>query len=723
MDLSKNGLDDRCGGSVCELISESQSIKELVLDGNRFENTDFGREIMNGSVESISFNGNPLSPTVINSILDSVQVNHTVKSLGLKGIELGKQQENIEIHLAEVVSGSKLVYLGFDLSAAHEKALKLIENAVIFHNRSLIALDSTDISWGEINSKHLCFNIKKGLIANLWLSNGGTEEIIDDCFKEAQFTILKKIKNFSENDEKKKLENAKSPSTPQFKENSEKELSKMNSFSNSFLSEAKNFMMYSDSSLIEGKGIIVDERVKFNILAEVVETLYESIEKVNEKVRGFERVAKRQDLYLAECKSTEKKSQEELKKTVGMVQNQEKLWSAIGERLSKKEKEIEEFVGVYKVKFDEIQEAAKGWNKVVDHHNSSSEVGINIEKRLIQFSEKVANDVISTERFKEIERKMEKNKYQVKAKLNNFAEVFCKKSDLEAMAEQVFATSEQSKETADELKIICASLEKNSLAISDLKKIQTETQKNLLEHEKYLKNLESKNAFFEEKLANFLKFQEIMKNKDEDTKKKMGQVECMILELTEQYVNSTTDSELRKIQFKLSKIEALPEKLQKHDQEIGLISQSIQELTKQFQDFEKDQSLNLSIKDLIPEKFEKIEKIEKIEKNPAKLDFNYSKTISSRLEKLEKLNIHKKALDGQRYSEDHLFIPGKAENLVRSAVLQKAKKPNLHIGYKTVFPLSPQNLAFSSFEEDFQPSLELCESLKNRGISLNTSKF
>ena len=506
-----------------------------------------------------------------------------------------------------------------------------------------------------------------------------------------------------------------SASTPQFKEENSKawpEISKLTSLSNSSLNESKN-LLYSDSSLIDTKDKNIHDKIKFDILIDASENLKErlenSVEQLTNKIESLNIIIKRQDKAIEWI-------EEKVKENIENNKGKEKEFNELNKKIIGKDKEIEELNLIYENKFSEIY-------KIINQNIKNSGQNHKTQKKLVINTE---NNDMFADIFKEIDLKIEKNQYYCKSQMKNLLNSFIKKSDLEEFLIKIDELSKQSNKCIDEIKFLKEKIEKDEEDKNIYNKNHQILYKSIIDHEKSFKELELKCLLNDEKLENTIKLREIIKTRDEELYKKISEIDCQILELQESSKNEEIKTEFIKFNLKLNKNEEIIKNINAIDEKLNQFHYNIQDLIRKHTVLEEEirkvskiqqeLSLEVSEQEIEQEKFV----------YPHQEKFEFSKMLSSRLEKLEKINIHKKALEIQKNVDDiGNFIPGETENLVRSAVLEKVnnynKGLNFNFGYRNLCPISP-GYTFTSYEEELQPSVELQENLKTRGISLNNSR-
>lgn len=673
LNLSKNNLTDNYGMYICDLIVNSSSIKEVNLDLNLFKNTDFGQCFSVSSIESISINNNPLSESVVLSILSSCKSNKNLKNLNIHGKMA--QGEIFESKLAEVLESTKLVKLGFDLSFKSQEVLQQIEKSLVNSNKSLVVFTSDLIDWDEVNESHQAFPLKKALLANMWFHSQDllSLEKYEGLFKEIQGIIQKKI-NKDEISSKDEREVA---ATPDFKENTGKssyEISKLVSNSGSFA--------YSDSSFIETreKAILnLDERVKFHSLNDCFDVYKNKLDKFTVKFQ--------ESIGLLE----ERVEKIERLNQNSLIESQELDRIKVVQELSDFEMKIEEKIESFN------QEIGK---KLTSYINSPVSITQAINEEITKIQEKVE---YNTEEIKQLEMKLEKQYFHVKSTFKKLNSVYANQTQIQAIESRIEA-SELKLEEFNEKVILTEDKSLNSfLEIENLTKSFQVIQRNLSESERKLKDFHTNLSTNEEKVNNTLKIRDLIKLRDEEIYQKIYSLECEILEVKNSDKFEKLNNEIQKIEFKLSQVEEVCQKNQENNcfqfTEQNLLINELQQ---------KVLNINLPLSNYIsPEEHSEVLELSNSEYNSIvkspKDKFDYSKSLATRLEKLEKLNIHKKALEVTKNYEDEFdFVPGHAESIVRTAVLEKVNKlsgKSNTLAYRTIGPYS-QKLSSSFFDDD-----------------------
>ena len=192
LDLSKNQLSDTHSEVVCEFLKET-TINSIIFDSNLFKTIKFAESIkFNHYIEEFSISNNPLSFEEIINVLELLPIKQNLKVLGLQGYN------NIlyDKKLSEVLKGSMLIILKYDLDISDTKVIKDIENTLIKHNRSLVCIESKGVDWDLITIKHPLLQIKRALKANLWLSQNDLlpSESGNEIFFDVQDIVIEKQK-------------------------------------------------------------------------------------------------------------------------------------------------------------------------------------------------------------------------------------------------------------------------------------------------------------------------------------------------------------------------------------------------------------------------------------------------------------------------------------------------------------------------------------------------
>lgn len=169
--------------ALCDLLDVNNSITELILDHNLFQDISFGPTLCrNATLQKLSLSYNNLNFESVCEILDSLSTNRELRYLGLKGIQFEgsapikenssghlSKSEVLILKLAYVMRYSLLMYIGIDLDVSATVQLQELENTLIKHNRSLIRIHSDNIDWSNPKLPAPLLGISRALRANQWL--------------------------------------------------------------------------------------------------------------------------------------------------------------------------------------------------------------------------------------------------------------------------------------------------------------------------------------------------------------------------------------------------------------------------------------------------------------------------------------------------------------------------------------------------------------------------
>ncbi|OMJ71443.1 hypothetical protein SteCoe_30351 [Stentor coeruleus] len=711
IDFSNNNLNDSFGSPLLDLISKTSSLKEIIFDNNSFHETNFGQSFSTSPIEIISLNSNPLSVTVLNSIITATKINKNIKSLSIKGIDIGKNQYYIELGLAEALENNNLVFLGFDFNDTHPKFVKDLENALSFYNKSLICLNSSFVNWDNVQDGDVLYGVKKALFANLYFSTVSNRNAVVEhgIFHEIQGILLKKIRGGSEVGEAGK---------------DGREVGQSRSASKAFLSMSGS-LTYSDISMLELKEktfFPVDDKGKIEVLIDICETL-------DAKLNGF---ITSTSSRLVKIDTSFENCTESLAKTLKTEDFHviSSKTETLSQNIMSYAQEFETFKETLNTKIESIEKSIKELPKNENPHSKPvaiNENSIKNTEKIIQIQKTLQLLGEELENLKSLDVKIEKNHYSLKSQIKNLHVGFCSKQDIANYVLQVQNLTEKATEVSEDIEEIRKNMQKYWEEKDTLGKGLQNLHKQIGENEKSVKDNNGKIMLLEEKVANSMKIKEILKNRDEEIYKHISDLDMQIMECQELVKFADIKTDIEKLLIRIGQIEdtstgkitKIENSMQGVQNILDYWDQKFNKLEEEFhliiENQKKTQELSaeLSISD------HEIEKPPEIEK------FNFSKTLTDRLEKLEKLNVHKKALDIQKdFDEGIEFVPGETETLVRSAVMERVSKFNQSAisrgGLKSIGPLTP-SYNFSSFEEDIQPSFELREDLKVKG--LNYFKF
>lgn len=606
------------------------------------------------------------------------------------------------------------MFLGFDFNDTHPKFIKDLENALSLYNKSLICLNSSYVNWDNVDEGNVLYGVKKALLANLYFSTVSNRNAVVEhgMFQEIQGILLKKMRGGSEGGEvgKEVLQG--------------REPGQSRSTSKAFPSMSVS-LTYSDISMLELKEkpyFPIDDKGKIEVLIDICETL-------DAKLNAF---ISSTSSKLIKIDTNLDSFEESLSKTLKPedLHSFSSKTDSLSQSISSHAQDFEAFKASLNTKIESIEKSLKEspendkfFNKPVlidENSTKNAEKILQIQKTLQILGEELEN-------LKTLDVKIEKNHYMVKTQIKNLHTGFCSKQDIANYVLQVQGLSDKVTEVSEDLEEIRKNMQKYWEDRDAFGKGLQNLHKLVGENEKSIKDSNGKIVLLDEKVTNSLKIREILKNRDEEIYKRISDLEMQIMECQELVKFSDIKTDIEKLIIRISQIEdtssgkinnienaiqGLQNILDDSDQKFNKLEENLHNIIEN-QKKVQELSEELSISDHENEKPQEIEK------------FNFSKTLTDRLEKLEKLNIHKKAMDVQKdFDEGIEFVPGETETLVRSAVMERVSKFNQSVisraGLKSIGPLTP-SYNFSSFEEDIQPSFELREDLKVKG--LNYFKF
>ena len=187
LDLSNNKISDDSLEYISDML-ENSNLLFLNLDSNSISRGTLGQALSkNERIHTFSINSNPLSYEFLSDLLSSLMFNKSIKSFHMKGIKLEgpapikenssghlSKQEAIILKLAYVLRFSICSSISIDLNPALEVQLEELEKTLVKYNNRLTSINSDLIDWKTAPSNSVAGVIYKALKANSWIQNNSS---------------------------------------------------------------------------------------------------------------------------------------------------------------------------------------------------------------------------------------------------------------------------------------------------------------------------------------------------------------------------------------------------------------------------------------------------------------------------------------------------------------------------------------------------------------------
>lgn len=196
LDLSENNIGDEAAEGLKELLKGNEVLLDVNLEHNLIAKTCFAVSLCeNNTLTHFSVSFNPLSFENFITILEMLNINTSLRYLGVKGMKFAGpakikenqsgvllKQEALLLKLANVLRHSSICSIGIDLDPSAELQLRELETTLLKHNTFLVNIFSDSINWRASLHGPL-LGIQKALRANSWLKqneNDSDEEVPTD---------------------------------------------------------------------------------------------------------------------------------------------------------------------------------------------------------------------------------------------------------------------------------------------------------------------------------------------------------------------------------------------------------------------------------------------------------------------------------------------------------------------------------------------------------------
>ena len=183
LDLSNNQIGDDCVEIISDMLEHSRIIA-INLDSNQISKGPLPHVLSKSDrIQFFSINSNPLSYEFVSDLLGALMLCKTIKSLHTRGICLEgpapikentngylSKKEAIILKLAYVLRFSSVIIISIDIDSTLHVQLEELEKTLVKYNTKLTAINSEGIDWKNVRYNGPLMGIYKALKANAWLS-------------------------------------------------------------------------------------------------------------------------------------------------------------------------------------------------------------------------------------------------------------------------------------------------------------------------------------------------------------------------------------------------------------------------------------------------------------------------------------------------------------------------------------------------------------------------
>ena len=770
VDLSSNSLTDTTSNALLELLGVLPYLKSLNISYNSLESIQWGNILaVNSSLELLFIDYNNLNYSSICNLIESLSVNRTLKVLSL--VHNQKSEEfvsNCAKLLSRVLKSSTLHSLSLDLNE-HCLHLTDLATTIIESNTDLAEIPPLE----EIPDPNEAIQlIWAGLKANRWIFNKlqdpGSDIDIEPDFQEVLESKLTRLKEQEFSPSIKIEETVEVPNldTPQFSSYSSGKMFKLENaieglekaendliaqaynspreelteekslISTSIFNDSPRNFTYSESSK-SGTPVLESPRVTFE---------KDALKHIQRYIRNCE------DRFLNALESVKI---EFMKEFQGFAHYQQEMQEQV-QVLGKSVQVLEE----------NLKNNEKKWMKNVEKGFEGVEFKLNTlekgEKFRVQELAETKLDLLGVkDSLKEMSGKVEKNELNNKLQMNSIKKSMCKKQDIVSVQEKQGGIVNEIQNLNLNFTMIDGNSEKIKQMVVGLQRNEKVYMKKKDEHEVALTELRQKLLGLEERVEEIPNFNSISHSLQKDLESKLTKMEIRVWDTLE----SDTSKEVRS-----SSLKTIDKKIALFEEKLKKVYESIQDLAKSLNKIENlkvHERLEKLEKEVLQQSLKKIQsfipldnkKPLKVVENPdnsrsySNLKPKYSTRnspvirppsvngISSRIEESSKDFFSKQEESELRLPEPEVYIekrlkrseefveylPGEAESIVLSAIIDKANKnrtPCMRKSFSSVSLIPNMQTAtsktmagFKRFTEELSPSIELQESLKQRGIN------
>lgn len=784
VDLSGNSLPDNTSNALLELLGVLPGLKSLNVSYNQLESIQWGNILaVNNSLEYLFIDYNNLNYASISNLLESLLLNRTLKVLSIVGNQRNEDfLNNCAKLLAKVLKDSGIQSLAVDLNEFC-KGLEELGQVLFEFNNELMEIPTLE----EVSEpgRQVRF-IWACLKANRWIWNKlqdpSADLDIDEDFQEILEEKLTRLKEEETVPRIKIEENVEVPiiDTPQFSSHSSS--SKFNldmhleSVPLSQIAPQSSSQVHPHHNKSEEDLIAQAYNSPREDLTEDKSLLSTSL--FNDSPRNF--------TYSESSKSGTPNLESPRvifeKDNLKLVQRyirtyEDRFVSAIDSVKQEFSKEIQHLIQRSADSHSQTEKLARGLVELEDLARSQEkknlaalrglEKGIEIienrvcglekgEKfRVLELNETKGEISGLRENLKDLNGKVEKFGLDGKLQMNSLKKTVCKKQELNLINEKVAGLSMEMQNFNLNISMIDGNTEKIKNIVSGLQRSEKVLMKKKEEMESMILDVKQKLSHFDEKIDDFPNISNVSMNLQKEIDNKITKLELRLWDSLES--ESSKESKSTSLKTFDKKISILDEKISKVYDNLMDHSKTLTKLeslriSERLDKLEKE-NLQQNIKKIQNLSIQEVKKPLKPQNNPetirsqSSLKPNYSSRTSPfhrppssnglHLEdnnkdysaKSEDKDIHFLFQESRKkLHEDVLeYLPGEAESIVLSAIIDKANKnrtPSMRKSCSTLTLMpNPQtttaksSAGFKRFNEEIMPSPELQESLKQRGIN------
>lgn len=602
IDLSQNNLDDKVSDALLELIAVLPYLKYLNLEHNKLQSLEWGKILaMNSSLQELHLSFNNLNFKSLESLLESITVNKTLKVLSLLECEKSEEfYENISKLLAEVLQHSFLSSLIIEIDE-NCKNLEDLAKTMVEANTELIEFSIGD-QW-----KTACSSLKTiwgAVQANKWilykLHDPSEDFDIDSDIEQILELKLNRLKELETGPRIKIEENVEihvdPQETPQFSSYTsgkqfrlDQAIEGLDKAEDELIAQAYNTPQ---DDLIEDKSLISisvfnDSPRNFtysessNTGTPILESPRMANDKVEAKFRNIQRQIRSVDDRVIQ-------SSEFLKDELNILAQ---TFHEFELSIAKNQKNLEKTVETIRENNKKSGLKDSALDKIIAGLENRILILEKVEENRRENLVESRRDLeASRESYRELVLRVEKYELNTKLQMSSMKKSFCKKHEITNLQEKQTSLNGELQSLNTAVNQIDSQVEKLKQLAMSLQKTEKIIQKKKEEQDNVLIELKQKITQVEQKFEDLPNANLLISNVQKDIDNKITRLEIKVWD--------TLDADAKK-ESNLSSLRTFDKKLHIIDEKVNKMFESIKELSKEIVRFESFKVL---------ENFERLEK-------------------------------------------------------------------------------------------------------------------
>ena len=665
LDLSDNNIHDNSLTELLSSVETNQTLESLDLSCNLIESAPLATLLdKNKTLQSLEVSDNPLKFETVISVLDALVENTTLKHLGIQGVELsGASSSNLTKQEALEIK------LAFVLRYSSITSISI--NIDPSYNLPLQDIETSIVKHNRTLQKIKAPEINWSTVKEDSPLYGILRALKANEWLSYNNKLPAQTKEFSE-DLWPDLRIPSAERTPNF-----------------------SFEQKEEEFIAQAYGSLPEDDKSVSSLMESCKLAYSDSNEEDKQEVSFGKY-ENLSLKIENLENSMKQVLEKLDKVESKFTSHEKDIQEFTEELSKTNQKINKLQKDFQ---ENHQETLENRIKKLERKETGK----------VKLFEELGNEIYELREFiGDVSIKADKSQYGWDQKVQSLQDQFLSRQEGSHLTQKQQNMSQEMETLQAQIAVLQKSVQnlrkssqntlKTEQAIKTAKEYQQSSYKEL---QKRIDNLHSKDEEISE-------LKSLTKSIQQEFKAKLKALETKLWETSEQEaLKESFFNSLKNLQNRILTLET------SEKPDLSHIEQRLNQL-----EFKEPQHQPMSISELDKEP---------VQEKPHIHFKDYGSQLSERIQMLEKKNIHKKAA---KFSEEQpqkasvgQYLPGEAESVVVSAMLDKASRHKPYEYSKILSPLSGSLKSIANYSQkevdcEVMPSPELQENLRMRGFSI-----